>query len=156
MKAAFGLLAALVFLPPLVAAPTVVMSAAPQRAPAAPLSILVPPGGYPNRFPYGQCTWWAAYNRRVTWTGNAGDWLSNASAQGVRTDVLPTVGAIVVYRPGDGYSGFGHVAVVIAVAPQSYAVSEMNFIGWGQVNTRTAGWPDPHVEGFIPLQEVKP
>jgi surface antigen len=44
-----------------------------------------------------------------------------------------------------------HVAVVIAVTATAYTVSEMNFIGWGQVSTRSIPWPDPRVEGFIPI-----
>jgi len=111
----------------------------------------VPPGGYPDRFPYGQCTWWVAYNRRVTWGGNAGDWLSNARAQGLMTATIPSLGGIAVYEPGNGYSTYGHVAVVIATAAGSYTVSEMNYLGWGRVDTRTVAWPDPQVEGFIPL-----
>ena len=43
----------------------------------------VPTGGFLDRIPYGQCTWWAAYNRRLRWSGNAGDWLANAQAQRV-------------------------------------------------------------------------
>jgi surface antigen len=112
----------------------------------------VPPGGYPDRFPYGWCTWWAAYNRHVTWNGNAGDWLANASAQGFHTQLTPTVGAIAVYRPGSGYSQLGHVAIVVAVSAATYTVSEMYFISFGEVNTRTIWWPDPHIDGFIPLQ----
>jgi hypothetical protein len=146
----------LAVIPAAIAAPTVAISAAAQPMPATPLFASIPAGGFPDRFPYGQCTWWAAYNRHVTWSGNARDWLVNAHAQGVETSALPSIGAVVVYRPGGGYSGLGHVAVVIAVAAGSYTVSEMNFIGWGQVNTRTVGWPDPHVQGFIPLQEVMP
>ncbi len=125
----------------------------PQPSSAAPLFSWVPAGGYPDAFPYGQCTWWAAYNRRVTWGGNAGDWLVNARTQGVPTAGLPSLGALVVYRPGGDYSVLGHVAIVIATAPGSYSVSEMNFIGWGEVSTRTVPWPDPHIAGFIPLEE---
>jgi surface antigen len=125
----------------------------PQPSSSAPLFSWVPAGGYPDAFPYGQCTWWAAYNHQVTWSGNAGDWLVNARAQGVPTSQLPSHGAIVVYRPGSGYSDLGHVAIVIATAPGSYSVSEMNFIGWGEVSTRTLVWPDPRAAGFIPLQE---
>ena len=70
------------------------------------------------------------------------------------TAALPSVGAIVVYRPGPGYDpDYGHVAVVIGVAAGLYTVSEMNFIGWARVSTRTVAWPDPHVEGFIPVPE---
>ena len=111
----------------------------------------VPPGGFPDRFPFGQCTWWAAYNRRVTWNGHAGDWLVNARAQGVPTSSSPSVGAIVVYRRGGDYSSYGHVAIVIEVAASSYTVSEMNAVGWGRVSTRTIRWPDAQVQGFIPL-----
>lgn len=135
-----------------VGATTGVVALAPPRvAPAAALFAWVPPGGFPNGFPFGQCTWWAAFNRRVTWNGNAGDWLTNAAAQGVASLATPSVGAIVVYRPGGLYSELGHVAVVIAVRPGAYTVSEMNAVGWGQVNTREIAWPDPAAAGFIPV-----
>lgn len=140
-------------LPAAIGAPVVAISAALRPAPAAPLFSWVPPGGYADRFPYGQCTWWAAYNRQVSWSGNAGDWLANARAVGVASSASPSVGAIAVYAPGNGYTELGHVAVVIAVAPDAYTVSEMNYLGWGQVNTRTIPWPDPHLEGFIPVRE---
>ena len=123
----------------------------PQPSSAAPLFSWVPASGYPDAFPYGQCTWWAAYNRHVTWNGNAGDWLKNASAQGFHTQPTPSVGAIAVYRPGSGYNQLGHVAIVIAVSARAYTVSEMHVIGFGQVDTRTIRWPDPHIAGFIPL-----
>ena len=153
MKLFLGVVFLLATLPAAIAAPVVAISTAPRAAPAAPLFSWVPPGGYPDPFPYGQCTWWAAHNRRVTWDGNAGDWIANAQTQGVATNSTPSVGAIAVYRAGDGYSGYGHVAVVIAVGPSTYTVSEMDFTGWAQVSTRTAPWPDPHLEGFIPLRK---
>ena len=65
----------------------------------------------------------------------------------------PSVGAIVVYRPGGLYSLYGHVAIVIAVDSGSYTVSEMNAVGWGRVSTRTIGLPDAQVQGFIPLSD---
>lgn len=153
MKLLLGAVFLLATLPAAIAAPVVAISTAPRPAPAAPLFSWVPTGGFPDHFPYGQCTWWAAYNRRVTWGGNAGDWLATARAQGVATNSTPSVGAIAVYRAGDGYSGYGHVAIVIAVAPGNYTVSEMNAIGWGRVSTRIVGWPDPHLEGFILLRK---
>jgi len=143
----------------LLSLPAVVGSAAGAGS-AAPHSVVgevrpsfwwVPTGGYANRFPFGQCTWWAAYNRKVTWNGNAGDWLVNARAQGVPTNSTPSIGAIVVYRPGGDYSTYGHVAIVVEVTGSSYTVSEMNAVGWGRVSTRTIRWPDVQVQGFIPL-----
>ena len=156
MKLILVALFILAAIPAAIAAPTVAISTAPRPAPAAPLFASIPAGGFPDRFPYGQCTWWAAYNRHVTWSGNAEDWLVNARAQGVETSALPSLGAIVVYRPGSGYSELGHVAIVIALSSSSYTVSEMNFLGWGEVNTRSVGWPDRHVSGFIPLVGGQP
>ena len=151
MKLVLAIFFVLVGLPAAIAAPTVAISTAARPAPASPLFAAIPAGGFPDRFPYGQCTWWAAYNRHVTWSGNAGDWLVNARVQGVETSALPSLGAIVVYLPGSGYSELGHVAIVIALSSSSYTVSEMNFLGWGEVNTRSVGWPDPRVSGFIPF-----
>ncbi|MHB8688117.1 MAG: CHAP domain-containing protein [Candidatus Dormibacteraceae bacterium] len=153
MKTLLAGLILLVTFPAVVGSAAATIATTPHPAPAVRLFSWVPAGGYPDHFPYGQCTWWAAYNRHVTWNGNAGDWLANASAQGFHTQPMPSVGAIAVYRPGSGYSQLGHVAVVVEVSSTTYTVSEMNFIGWGEVDTRTVWWPDPHVEGFIPLQE---
>jgi hypothetical protein len=153
MKMLLAGLILLVTFPAVVGAAAATMATAPHSAPAVRLFSWVPPGGYPDHFPYGQCTWWAAYNRHVSWNGNAADWLANASAQGFHTQLTPTVGAIAVYRPGSGYSQLGHVAVVVGVASTAYTVSEMNFTGWGEVNTRAVRWPDPHIAGFIPLPE---
>jgi surface antigen len=152
-----GLLVLLLFatVPAAVASTTVAVATAPRAAPDAPLFEWVPEGGFPDRFPFGQCTWWAAYNRRVTWNGNAGDWLANARAQGVPTSSRPTVGAIAVYRPGGDYSAYGHVAIVIAVSDAAYTVSEMNAPVWGQVSTRRLSWPDPQVQGFIPVSAAE-
>jgi hypothetical protein len=144
----------LFIVPAIIGAPVAAVAVAPRAAPVEPPFSWVPPGGFPNRFPFGQCTWWAAYNRRVTWGGNAGDWLTNASAIGAPTSAQPSLGAIVVYWPGGRYSPLGHVAIVVAVTPSLYTVSEMNAAaGWGRVSTRVIGWPDPDVQGFIPRSD---
>ncbi len=152
MKVVLALLVALT-LPVLVGTTAAALATAPRIAPAAPLFAWVPQGGYPDPFPFGQCTWWAAYNRRVSWGGNARDWLANANAQGIATSEVPSVGAIAVYRPGGRYSDYGHVAIVIGVGPHSYTVSEMYAPAWGRVSTRVVPWPDPDVLGFIPLSK---
>ena len=111
----------------------------------------VPAAGYPDGFPYGQCTYWAALNHRVTWSGNADEWPANAAAQGIPLLPGPVVGAIAVWPAGAGYdSRYGHVAVVTAATPTSYTVSEMNYLGEGIVDARTIPWPDPRALGFIP------
>jgi surface antigen len=141
----------LLIVPAVIGAPVAAVAVAPRDAPSEPPFSWVPPGGFSDRFPFGQCTWWAAYNRRVTWGGNAGDWLVNASAAGMPISAEPSLGAIVVYWPGGRYSAFGHVALVTAVTPSTYTVSEMNAAaGWGQVSTRVIRRPDADVQGFIP------
>jgi hypothetical protein len=123
----------------------------------APLFASTPPGGFPTRsFPFGQCTWYAAYqwggprHRGVTWSGNATDWLGNAQAQGFATSLTPAVGAIAVWRAGVHYGVYGHVAVVTAVDQRAFTVSEMNFVGLAEIDSRRISWPDPDLEGFIP------
>lgn len=156
MKLALGALLFFLVIPPVIGAPVAAVSVAPRDAPVDAPFAWVPPGGFPNRFPFGQCTWWAAYNRRVTWGGNAADWLANASTVGVPISAEPSVGAIVVYWPGGRYSELGHVALVTAVSPGTYRVSEMNAAaGWGQVSTRVTRWPDPDVQGFIPRSDAQ-
>ena len=118
-----------------------------------PLFADVPPGGYPHdTYVWGNCTWWAAYNRLVPpYLGDAWRWLAGAAAAGMPTSSQPSVGAIVVYRASPGYDvKHGHVAIVIAVGPSSLRVSEMNYLGLGVVDERDSPWPDWHVEGFIP------
>src|SRR2546428_584722 len=121
MKLVVASAGALLLLPALVGSAAASVAAALPAASLAPLPG-VPEGGYPDRFPFGECTWWAAYNHKVTWSGDARDWLANAKAEGIATSEIPSVGAIVVYRPGGAYSTLGHVAIVAAVEPSSYRV----------------------------------
>ncbi len=106
-------------------------------------------------WPWGQCTWYVALRRAqmgdpVTWGGDAWEWLANAETQGKPTSSAPLPGEIVVYRRGGPYDPrFGHVALVVAVTPTTYTVSEANFYGLGVIDIRSIAWPDPHVAGFI-------
>lgn len=117
--------------------------------PFQPLFSWVPAGGYTDYFPFGQCTYWAAYNHPVTWSGNATDWYGNAIAQGYQVSQSPSVGSIVVWASGGGYSVYGHVAIVIAVyGSGAFTVSEMNYEGLGIIDTRTV-YTRYDIEGFI-------
>ena len=142
--------------------------------PATPVFPWVPSGGYPDAFPWGQCTWWAAYNSwAISEYGVGGDadgpgsdsWITSAesrmpagSVQLAAQGAVPAVGDDVVYWPGGSYNATdGHVAVVIAVDPDpaassgisGYWISEANFLGLGGVDERHIAWPDPQVRGFI-------
>jgi LysM repeat protein len=102
-----------------------------------------------DTFPYGQCTYYVAGRRDVTWGGNAWAWFENAN--GLRPEGrVPVTGAIVVFH--DGW--FGHVAYVESVNPNnSFVISEMNFWtnggGWGRVDRRTIAGDDRGITGFI-------
>jgi LysM repeat protein len=103
-----------------------------------------------DTFPYGQCTYYAAQRRDVTWGGNAWSWFD--AANGIRPEGHTAVaGAIVVFHTG----WFGHVAYVESVNPDgSFVISEMNYYGngggWGRVDRRTITGVDFRtITGFI-------
>ena len=109
-----------------------------------------PPGNY-YYWAFGQCTWWAQYEKRgenLMHMGNARYWAANAAARGYRVGSRPAAGATVVFQPGvQGAGGAGHVAHVVKVYPDGwFLVSEMNFYwnggGWARVDYRLAhaGW----------------
>ena len=102
MRVAFAAVLFFLTIPAVVGSAAAAFPAAPHAAPR-PLFAWVPAGGFPDRFPFGQCTWWAAYNRHVTWGGNARDWFVNAAWQGVATSEVPSIGAIAEALGGCGF-----------------------------------------------------
>ncbi len=107
------------------------------------------PGGFPDPFPWGQCTYYAAFQHRVSWNGNAADWWANARAVGAAESRVPTLGAIAVWRASPATSVYGHVGVVVAVDGDRFTVAEMNYVGLGVVDQRVASLSDPALDGFI-------
>lgn len=89
-----------------------------------------PVGTHQNAFPYGQCTWYVATRMAVTWSGNADQWITNASAAGAQIGIVPKVNSAVVFAAGGAYDPqYGHVAWVVKVlSPTSFVVDEANFI----------------------------
>lgn len=95
-----------------------------------------------NRYDFGNCTYYA-YNRRAAlgmpvggmW-GNASSWASLARASGFLVDNRPGIGAVM--QTANAAGGYGHVAVVETVNPDgSLLISEMNYRGYNQTDTRT-------------------
>ena len=107
-------------------------------------------GDIPDSFPWGQCTWYVASLREVTWWGNADAWFDNAQGQGYSTGQTPKVGAVVVWGSGNGYSYYGHVAYVVAVdGPSDFYVDEANYSEVpGQLDMRQVTTLSD-IEGFI-------
>jgi peptidoglycan DL-endopeptidase CwlO len=88
-------------------------------------------------YPWGQCTWYVASLRNVYWSGNAWQWAATARGAGRPEGMTPRVGSLVVFGPGHGYSGFGHVAYVVSVqSGSSFTVDEANMLGLGVVDQR--------------------
>lgn len=85
-----------------------------------------------NTYSYGYCTWYAKNMRPdlPNNLGNADTWAGRAAAQGIATGSTPRVGAI-------GQQGM-HVVYITAVNGDTVTVSEMNYVGWNVVSTRTA------------------
>jgi len=106
-------------------------------------------GNGASSFPYGQCTWYVATRRHVTWAGNA--WVWYAAAAGIRPEGhVPVQGAIVVFATGWA----GHVAYIEHVNTDgSFVISEMNYYGngggWGRVDRRTISSSDATIIGYI-------
>jgi surface antigen len=108
----------------------------------------VPPSHGGDSFPYGECTYYVATQRNITWGGNADEWWQNARSSRPEGEV-PIAGAVVVFE-GPGYSYDGHVAFVDSVnANGSFVISEMNYDGWGRTDQRTVQAGDPSIVGFI-------
>jgi surface antigen len=108
----------------------------------------VPPSHGGDSFPYGECTYYVATRRSITWSGNAGEWWQNARSSRPEGEV-PVAGAVVVFA-GPDYSYDGHVAFVDGVnADGSFVIQEMNYDGWGRVDQRTIPAGDPSIVGFI-------
>ncbi len=100
----------------------------------------------PHYFPYGYCTYYVSQKRTISWSGNAGTWLSGAKSFGYSIGDEPKPGAILVTAEG---GRAGHVAYVESVNADSFTVSEMNYKGYGIVSSRTI--PDSYgaIKGFI-------
>jgi len=110
--------------------------------------------GQSRSFPYGQCTWYVAQKRIVTWSGHAKYWLANAKAAGHATcqgsNCQPQVGAIVSLKDGGWLAiTYGHVAYVIKVEKNRFLISEMNRIGWGVESVRWIPLGSSLIKGFI-------
>lgn len=54
--------------------------------------------GKGNRFAWGNCTYFVANHKNVTWRGNANQWIRNAAAAGVATGSNPVPGAIISFQ----------------------------------------------------------
>ncbi|MDD3794248.1 MAG: LysM peptidoglycan-binding domain-containing protein [Candidatus Gracilibacteria bacterium] len=102
-----------------------------------------------HTFYWGNCTWYVAQYKNVTWGGNANQWLSNARANGVSTGSTPKLGAIVQFT-GTGYNPrYGHVGIVMEVKSDHIIVSDMNYRKLNEITYRKVPLNDRSIDGYI-------
>ncbi len=103
-------------------------------------------------FPIGYCTYYVASRMKITFGGNAKNWLANARASGYVTGSEPAAHAAVVFTnaPGEYYGRYGHVGYVESVnGDGTITISEMNYDHYNRVDTRTLSANDPAIHGYI-------
>ncbi|MCK9273142.1 LysM peptidoglycan-binding domain-containing protein [Candidatus Gracilibacteria bacterium] len=105
--------------------------------------------GKGNKFAWGNCTYFVANHKNVTWRGNAGQWIQNAKAAGVPTGSEAAPGAIISFR-GSGYNPYyGHVGLVVGVEGNDVIVKDMNYRRLNEVTVRRINKNDSSIKGYI-------
>jgi hypothetical protein len=124
------------------------------QIPVEPLFAKTPVGGFDvGGLPYGQCTWFVAYERGIVAHANGEGWVRNLAERGFITSSRPSIGAILSWRAyAPGYAVYGHVALVVDVDPdgKGFTVAEANVLGEGLADVRWVPLTDPGIVGFVP------
>ena len=106
------------------------------------VSIFLGPKIPADEYAYGNCTYWVALRRIQigqpipnTW-GNAITWAQRAIKDGYLVDHTPSLDSIM--QDPNALGGLGHVAFVEKVnnINGDWTISEMNRIGWDEVDER--------------------
>ena len=110
-------------------------------------------GSFPDDYPQGQCTWFAASEANIDWSANADGWIAGDanSANPCPIGMTPEVDSIVVWRGGGAYSSLGHVAWVVGVDGSAFIVDEVNYVSPYDEDQRYVPNTDG-VMGFIYVQ----
>lgn len=102
--------------------------------------------GISHIFPKGYCTWYVATRTKITFGGNAKNWLANAKASGYVTGKEAAPRSVVVTTDNKRY---GHVAYVEQVTDTAILVSEMNYVKFNKVNQRWIPINSSSIRGYI-------
>ncbi|GAC1391367.1 MAG: hypothetical protein NVSMB46_03620 [Candidatus Saccharimonadales bacterium] len=114
-----------------------------NSAPSSPRGVYIftDPAVKEDLYEYGYCTYWSSLRRLQigqpipnTW-GDAHTWADRAIRDGFVVDQTPSPGAVMQTDRGE----LGHVAFVESVNPVNgqWVVSEMNSVGWDEVDQKT-------------------
>lgn len=107
--------------------------------------------GINHIFPKGYCTYYVATQMKITFGGNAKNWLANAKASGYATGQEPAPrSAVVMTGPAGALRRYGHVAYVESVNGNgTITISEMNYEHFNRINSRTLSINDSTIRGYI-------
>jgi surface antigen len=107
--------------------------------------------GINHLFPRGYCTYYVATKMKITFGGNAKNWLANAGASGYVVGQEPAPHSAVVMTGSKGaLRRYGHVAYVESInGDETITVSEMNYDHFNRVDTRTVSVHDSSIRGYI-------
>ncbi len=112
-------------------------------------SYLVRYNGNSKGFAWGNCTYYVATHKNVTWRGNANQWLRNAAAAGVATGNKPAQWAIISLA-GRGYNPYyGHVGIVVDIDGDDLIIKDMNYRRLNEVTVRRIAKTDSAIRGYI-------
>ena len=105
--------------------------------------------GLSRGFAWGNCTWYVAQHKSVSWRGNANQWMRNAKSAGVQVGQTPIPGAIVQFS-GRGYNrSYGLVGIVADVTDDEIIVKDMNYRSINEVTIRKISKDDSSIDGYI-------
>jgi LysM repeat protein len=105
--------------------------------------------GKSRGFVWGNCTWYVAQYKSVSWRWNANQWLKNAKAAWVKTGQIPVPGSIVQFS-GRGYNRYyGHVGIVADVTDDHIIIKDMNYRSLYEVTIRKVPRDDVTIDGYI-------
>ncbi len=129
--------------------PVVTIAPPAKKKPNTKGAYLVKYNGNSKGFAWGNCTYYVALNKNVTWRGNANQWMRNAAAAGVSTGTKPVAGAIVSFS-GHGYNGYyGHVGIVVDIDGEDIIVKDMNYRRLNEVTVRRIPVGHSSIRGYI-------
>ncbi len=102
-----------------------------------------------HTFYWGNCTWYVAQYKNVTWWWNANEWLRNAKSAWKSTWSNPSIWAIIQFN-GRWYNPrYGHVWIVMDIVWSEIIVSDMNYRRLNEVTYRKVSVNDRSIQGYI-------
>ncbi|MBI5530263.1 MAG: LysM peptidoglycan-binding domain-containing protein [Candidatus Doudnabacteria bacterium] len=107
--------------------------------------------GVNHIFPKGYCTYYVASRMKITFGGNAKNWLANAKASGyvVSQEAAPRTAVVMTGNASRSMRLYGHVAYVEKVEDGKILISEMNYVGFNKTSQRWLSIHDASIRGYI-------